>query len=64
MSVIHVKDLRKIYQVPEREAGLIASMKSLVKRKYKEVKAVDGITFEIGATLLTFARLFWQRGLK
>ena len=49
MSVIHVKNLNKTYQVPEREAGLIASMKSLVKRKYKEVKAVDGITFEIGA---------------
>lgn len=49
MSVIQVSNLRKTYQVPEREAGLIASMKSLVKRKYKEVKAVDGITFEIGA---------------
>jgi ABC-2 type transport system ATP-binding protein len=49
MSVIQVKNLNKTYQVPEREAGLIASMKSLVKRKYKEVKAVDGITFEIGA---------------
>jgi len=49
MSVIYVKNLNKTYQVPEREAGLIASLKSLVKRKYKEVKAVDGITFEIGA---------------
>ncbi len=49
MSIIHVKNLRKVYQVPEREAGLAASLKSLVKRKYKEVKAVDGITFEIGA---------------
>jgi ABC-2 type transport system ATP-binding protein len=49
MSAIQVKNLNKTYQVPEREAGLVASMKSLVKRKYKEVKAVDGITFEIGA---------------
>ncbi len=48
MSIIHVKNLRKVYQVPERDAGLAASLKSLVKRKYKEVKAVDGITFEIG----------------
>ncbi|MBI5348022.1 MAG: ATP-binding cassette domain-containing protein, partial [Chloroflexi bacterium] len=47
MSIIHVKNLRKVYQVPERDAGLAASLKSLVKRKYKEVKAVDDITFDI-----------------
>lgn len=47
MSTIHVKNLRKVYQVPERDAGLAASLKSLVKRKYKEVKAVDDITFDI-----------------
>lgn len=49
MSLISVKQLTKTYFVPEREAGLVASLKSLVKRKYKEVKAVDRITFEIGS---------------
>lgn len=44
---IHVAKLQKIYQVPEREAGLKASFASLVHRKYREVKAVDHISFDI-----------------
>ena len=44
---IHIAQLRKTYSVPEREAGLKAAVKSLVKRKMREVKAVDGITFEV-----------------
>lgn len=46
-SAIHVKDLTKIYKVPEREGGLGAALKSLVNRKYKEVKAVDHISLEV-----------------
>ena len=34
--------------MPEREPGLGAALKSLVKRKTREVKAVDAISFEIG----------------
>jgi ABC-2 type transport system ATP-binding protein len=34
--------------VPEREAGLRAAAKSLVRRKWREVRAVDAISFEIG----------------
>lgn len=44
---ILVKDLSKIYTVPEREQGLKASLKSLVKRKNREIKAVQGISFTI-----------------
>lgn len=44
---IHVKDLTKIYKVPERDAGLKAAVKSLFKRKHKEVRAVDGVSFDI-----------------
>ena len=33
---------------PEREAGLRASLKSLVRRKHREVRAVDDIVFEVG----------------
>ncbi len=33
--------------VPEREAGLKAATKSLVRRKTREVRAIDGISFEI-----------------
>lgn len=44
---IHIKDLTKIYKVPERDAGLKAAVVSLFKRKHKEVRAVDSIDFEI-----------------
>jgi len=45
--VIHVRDLRKTYNVHEREAGVMASVKSLVRRKTKDVHAVDGISFDV-----------------
>jgi ABC-2 type transport system ATP-binding protein len=46
-SAVHVDGLRKIFDVPEREAGLRASLKSLVRRKTREVKAVDAISFDV-----------------
>ncbi len=42
-----VKDLHKTYIVPEREAGVRAALKSLFHRKKTEVRAVDGITFNL-----------------
>ena len=44
---IRVASLCKTYQVPEREAGLKAALSSLVHRKTKAIKAVDGISFEV-----------------
>jgi viologen exporter family transport system ATP-binding protein len=44
---VSVDGLRKVFEVPEREPGLWASAKALVRRKTREVHAVDGITFEI-----------------
>jgi ABC-2 type transport system ATP-binding protein len=44
---VHVAELRRIFKVPEREAGLRASVRSLFRRRYREVRAVDGITFAI-----------------
>ena len=46
---IYVADLCKAFNVPVREAGLRAAVKSLVHRETREVKAVDNIGFEIGA---------------
>jgi ABC-2 type transport system ATP-binding protein len=46
-AVVHVAELRKTFDVPEREAGLRAATKSLVRRTTKEVRAVDGITFDV-----------------
>jgi len=47
MSIIEVKHLKKYYQVHKKEPGLAGSIKSLFKRKYEDVKAVDNISFEI-----------------
>src|SRR6266540_6767342 len=47
MAAIAVRDLRKTYVVAEREAGLVASVRSLVRRRTKEIAAVDGITFDV-----------------
>ena len=48
MSVIQISHLQKYYKVHEKEPGLKGSIKSLFARKYREVKAVDDISFEIG----------------
>jgi ABC-2 type transport system ATP-binding protein len=45
---IHVADLRKTFRVPVREAGLVAALRSLVRRENREVHAVEGISFDIG----------------
>ncbi len=44
---IVVRDLRKHYRVPEKGAGLWASVGSLFRRRYKTVNAVDGISFAL-----------------
>jgi ABC-type glutathione transport system ATPase component len=46
-STVLVEGLSKTYVVPEREAGLRAAMRSLVRRKTRAVKAVDEIRFQI-----------------
>ena len=48
LSPVVVNDLSKTFVVPEREAGLRAALKSLVRRKTRAVKAVDRVSFEIG----------------
>jgi ABC-2 type transport system ATP-binding protein len=44
---ITVENLSKTYQVPEREGGFGAAVKSFFKRKYKDVKAVQNVSFKI-----------------
>jgi ABC-2 type transport system ATP-binding protein len=39
--------LSKTFHVPEREAGLAAALRSLFRRKHREVKAVDAISFAV-----------------
>jgi ABC-2 type transport system ATP-binding protein len=46
-GVVHVDGLQKVFRVPEREAGLRASMRSLYARRWREVRAVDGVSFDL-----------------
>jgi ABC-2 type transport system ATP-binding protein len=46
---VHVAELRKTFSVPEREAGLGHALRSLVRRRTREVRAVDGISLAIDA---------------
>ena len=45
---IVVNGLSKTYQVSDREGGFGAAMRSIVKRKFKDVKAVQEVSFRIG----------------
>jgi ABC-2 type transport system ATP-binding protein len=47
VPVIYVSELTKTFNVPEREAGLRASLRALVRRKTREVRAVDAVSFDI-----------------
>jgi ABC-2 type transport system ATP-binding protein len=44
---ILVSGLKKYYRVHQKDPGLLGSLKSLFKRKYELVKAVDKINFKI-----------------
>jgi ABC-2 type transport system ATP-binding protein len=46
--VVHVSQLTKVFKVPEREAGVRAAARSLFRRTWREVRAVDAISFDIG----------------
>lgn len=46
---ISVVNLRKTFTVPERDPGLGAAIRSLVRRRFRAVPAVDGISFDIEA---------------
>lgn len=48
MPVIQVSNLKKYYRVFHKEPGLAGSVKSLFKRKYEDVRAVNDISFSIG----------------
>ena len=47
MAVITVKNLSKDFKVKIKEKGLKGSLKSLVKPKYKIIKAVKNISFSV-----------------
>src|SRR5512146_3226244 len=46
-QTIYVQSLSKTYRVPEREGGLGAALTSFVRRKYRDVLAVQAVSFSI-----------------
>jgi ABC-2 type transport system ATP-binding protein len=47
--VIVLDQLSKTYVVTERDAGVMAAARSLVQRRQREIKAVDRVSFAVGA---------------
>lgn len=45
--IINVAGLQKVFTVPVRDPGLVAATKSLIKRRTRDVVAVDGVDFTI-----------------
>jgi ABC-2 type transport system ATP-binding protein len=48
-TTVQVDRLQKTYRVPERQAGLQASLRALVRPSYREVEAVRPISFDVQA---------------
>jgi ABC-2 type transport system ATP-binding protein len=46
-DAVSVRDLRKVYAVAAREAGLGAAVRDLVRRRTRSVEAVAGVSFTI-----------------
>jgi ABC-2 type transport system ATP-binding protein len=46
---IAVDDLSMTYRVPLRDAGLIAAARAVVRRQYRDVNAVQNVSFQIAA---------------
>jgi ABC-2 type transport system ATP-binding protein len=49
MAAIRVDSLTKTYRVPVRASGLRASLRSLIHRRHRDIRAVDEISFSIEA---------------
>ncbi|MBI3939285.1 MAG: ATP-binding cassette domain-containing protein, partial [Acidobacteria bacterium] len=47
MSLIEVTDLRKVFKTYERREGIWGGVQNLFVREYRDLAAVDGISFSI-----------------
>src|SRR3954451_16360973 len=47
MPIIQADNLAKIYRVFQKKPGLAGALRALVRREYKQVRAVDGVSFAI-----------------
>lgn len=49
MPQIHVENLTKTYRIAERKAGLRGAFAGLVKRRYRTIEALAGVSFDLEA---------------
>src|SRR5207245_8412832 len=47
MPIIEAQGLSKIYRVFQKKEGFLGAVRGLFRREYKEVRAVDGVSFSI-----------------
>src|SRR5437868_5030481 len=47
MPIIEAEGLSKTYRVYQKKEGLLGALRGLVRREYKEVRAVDNVSFRI-----------------
>src|SRR5207237_1664720 len=47
MPIIQAEGLTKTYHVFQKKAGLLSAVRGLWRRRYKDVRAVDGVRFTI-----------------
>src|SRR2546427_8635518 len=47
MPIIEAAGLTKVYRVFQKKEGLLGAVRGLFRREYKEVRAVDGVSFAI-----------------
>ncbi len=47
MAIIEVQDLVKVYRVYQKREGFLGALRGLLRREYKYIRAVDGISFQI-----------------
>src|SRR5918912_4192259 len=47
MPIIEAEGLTKTYRVFQKTEGLLGALRGLYRREYKEVRAVDGVSFRI-----------------
>lgn len=47
MSLVHVLQLKKYFRSPVSQQGIAGTLQSFFKREYKEIKAVDGLSFDL-----------------
>src|SRR5438105_4380437 len=47
MPIIEANGLTKVYRVAQKKEGFLGAVRGLVRRQYKDVRAVDGVSFSI-----------------